>query len=68
MFENIPRQHSVALDEIIRARLSMRAFSPISPKQENIEAIKQVGLLSPFGAFNRCENSELRSKNLSVLF
>jgi nitroreductase len=50
MFENITPEHSAALDAIIRARHSVRAFSSIPPSQEAIEVIIQAGLLAPFGA------------------
>ena len=50
MFEGITPDHSVALDVIIRARHSVRAFSSNPPSQEAIEAIIQAGLLAPFGA------------------
>ena len=50
MFENITPEHSAALDVIIRARRSVRAFSSTPPSQEAIEAIIQAGLLAPFGA------------------
>jgi nitroreductase len=50
MFENITPGHSVALDAIITARHSVRAFSPIPPSQETIEAIIQAGLSAPFAA------------------
>lgn len=50
MFENITHEHSVALDEIIKARHSVRAFSPTPPSREAVEAIIQAGLLAPFGA------------------
>jgi nitroreductase len=51
MFENITPEHSVALDVIVRARRSVRAFSSTPPSQEAVEAIIQAGLLAPFGAF-----------------
>jgi len=50
MFNNITPEHSAALDVIIRARRSVRAFSLTPPSQEAIEAIIQAGLLAPFGA------------------
>jgi nitroreductase len=50
MFENITPEHSAALDVIVRARHSVRAFSPIPPGKEAVEAIIQAGLLAPFGA------------------
>ncbi len=50
MFENITSEHTAALDVIVRARHSVRVFSPIPPGKEAIEAIIQAGLLAPFGA------------------
>ncbi len=50
MFENMTPEHSTALDTIIKARHSVRAFSPTPPSQETIEAIIQAGLLAPFAA------------------
>ncbi len=50
MFENITTEHSATLDVIIRARHSVRAFSPAPPSREDVEAIIQAGLLAPFAA------------------
>ena len=50
MFEGITPEHSAALDVIIRARHSVRAFSPTPPSREAVEAIIQAGLLAPFAA------------------
>jgi nitroreductase len=50
MFENITPEQGAALDVIIRARHSVRAFSSTPPGREAIEAIIQAGLLAPFGA------------------
>jgi nitroreductase len=50
VFENISPEHSVALDVIIRARRSVRAFGSTPPSRESIEAIIQAGLLAPYGA------------------
>jgi nitroreductase len=50
LFESITPEHSAALDVIIRARHSVRAFSSTPPSQEAIESIIQAGLLAPFGA------------------
>ena len=50
MFEDITPDHSTALDAIIKARRSVRAFSSTPPSKEAIEAIIQAGLLAPFGA------------------
>jgi nitroreductase len=50
MFENIRHEHDAALDVVIRARHSVRAFSSTPPTREDVEAIIQAGLLAPFGA------------------
>jgi nitroreductase len=50
VFENITPEHSTALDVIIRARHSVRAFSSTPPSRDAILAIIQAGLLAPFGA------------------
>ncbi len=71
MFEDITPEHSAALDVIIRARHSVRAFSSTPPSQEAIEAIIQAGLLAPFGALAVAGKSDFRhqpGKGLSVLF
>ena len=60
MFENITHQHSAALDEIVRARHSVRVFSSSSPSREDVEAIIQAGLLAPFGAFAAAGKSDFR--------
>lgn len=50
MFEDISPEHSAALDVILRARHSVRAFAPTPPSRESVEAIIQAGLFAPFGA------------------
>ena len=60
MFENITHQYGVVLDEIVRARHSVRAFSSICPSREDVEAIIQTGLLAPFGAFAVAGQSDFR--------
>jgi len=60
MFENITHQHSSALDEIVRARHSVREFSSTSPSREDVEAIIQAGLLAPFGALAVAGKSDFR--------
>jgi len=50
MFKNMTPEHSAALDFILRARRSVREFSPTPPGKADIEAIIQAGLLAPFGA------------------
>jgi nitroreductase len=60
MFNNITLEHCAALDVIIRARRSVRAFSLTPPSQEAIEAIIQAGLLAPFGALAVAGNPDFR--------
>jgi nitroreductase len=50
VFENISHEHSIALDSIIKARHSVRSFSPIPPSRETVCMIIQAGLLAPFAA------------------
>jgi nitroreductase len=70
MFENITPEHSAALDVIIRARHSVRAFGSISPSREAVEAIIQAGLLAPFGSLAVAGKPDFRKvfviRNLSV--
>ena len=60
MFENIAQKHSTALDEIVRARHSVRAFSSTSPSREDVEVIIQAGLLAPFAALAVAGKSDFR--------
>lgn len=60
MFENISKQHSMALDDIIKARHTVRAFSPNAPDKEEIEAVIQAGLLAPFGALANAGKPDFR--------
>jgi len=60
VFENITPEHSAALDVIIRARHSVRAFSSIPPGREAIGAIIQAGLLAPFPALAVAGKPEFR--------
>jgi nitroreductase len=50
VFETITPEHSAALDAIIKARHSVRAFSSSLPSREALEAIIQAGLFAPFPA------------------
>lgn len=50
MFESITDEHGEALDVILRARHSVRAFSSTRPSREAVEAIIQAGLSAPFAA------------------
>jgi nitroreductase len=60
MFEHITSEHSAALDVIVRARHSVRAFSSTPPSREDIETIIQAGLLAPFAALAVAGKSDFR--------
>jgi nitroreductase len=60
MFENITREHSPALDVIVRARRSVRAFAPMPPPREAVEEIIQAGLFAPFAALAVAGKSDFR--------
>ena len=42
--------HSVALDEVIKARHTVRSFSPAPLKKEDVDEILRAGLIAPFAA------------------
>ena len=48
MFEQMDQEHSNALDEIMEARFSVRAFSDAPPKKKDIERIVRAGFNTPF--------------------
>ena len=50
MFENMDQSHSVALDEILNARHTVRAFRPEMPKKEDVNRIIRAGLTAPYAA------------------
>lgn len=50
MFENMDHSHSDALDEILRARHTVRSFSTTPVEKEKIEQIIHAGLVAPFAA------------------
>jgi nitroreductase len=50
MFENMDHSHGVALDEVLTARHSVRAFSPTPLEKEEINQIIRAGSIAPFAA------------------
>ena len=42
--------HSVALDEVLKARHTVRSFSPAPLEKEDVDEIIRAGLIAPFGA------------------
>ena len=51
MFENISKTQSDALEDILKARRSVRLFSTIPPDKKDIEQIIQAGLIAPLLLF-----------------
>ena len=60
MFEKITINHSQALDEILNARNTVRAFSPNPPEKEDIEKIIRAGLTAPFASFPAAGKTDFR--------
>jgi len=50
MFESITKTHSDTLDDILKARRSVRLFSNIPPDKRDIEQIIRAGLIAPFAS------------------
>ena len=50
MFEDLTSSHKDALDDILKARRSVRAFSPIPPSRDEVEQIIRAGLIAPFAS------------------
>jgi nitroreductase len=48
--EKMDHSHSVVLDEVLKARHSIRSFSPVPLKKEEIEQIIRAGLIAPFAS------------------
>ena len=48
MFEQMNQEHGTALDEIMEARFSVRAFADAAPEKKDIERIIRAGLNTPF--------------------
>ena len=67
MFENIGAAHSQALDDILKARHTVREFSTIPPDKECIDQIIRAGLTAPFCIISRCWKNGL-SKVLHTTF
>jgi nitroreductase len=60
MFENITSMHSQALDEILNARHTVRAFNPNPPEKEEIEKIIRAGIIAPFASFPSIGKTDFR--------
>jgi hypothetical protein len=50
MFGNLKEYHKTAIDDILKARHTVRDFSPDIPSNDEISAIIQSGLIAPFAA------------------
>lgn len=60
MFETLTSSHSDALDEILKARHTVRKFSTIIPDKEDIEQIIRAGLIAPFASFPAMGKTDFR--------
>jgi len=60
MFENINKKHSNALEDIIKARHTVRSFDSKVPEKEEIESIIKAGLIAPFGALAVTDKTDFR--------
>ena len=50
MLEKMDKSHSVALDDVLKARHTIRSFSPAPLEKEDIDQIIRAGLIAPFAA------------------
>ena len=50
MFEEITEADRLALDKILKARRSVRSFSPIPPDRREVEEIIRAGLIAPYAS------------------
>jgi len=60
MFENIGAAHSQALDDILKARHTVREFNTIPLDKECIEQIIRAGLTAPFASFPAAGKTDFR--------
>jgi nitroreductase len=60
MYEKMDHSHSLALDEVMRARHSVRAFSPTPLKKEDVDQIIRSGLIAPFASIAVVGQSDFR--------
>jgi len=60
MFESIKPAHSQALDDILKARHTVREFSPTPPDKGRIEQIIRAGLTAPFASFPAAGKTDFR--------
>ena len=50
MFDKMTSIHSDALDDILKARRSVRMFGKMQPDKRDINQIIQAGLIAPFAS------------------
>ena len=50
MFEKMDSAHSLALDDVMRARHSVRSFGPAPLEKEDVNQILRAGLIAPYAA------------------
>jgi len=60
MFEHIGVAHSQALDDILKARHTVREFSTIPPHKGYVEQIIRAGLIAPYASFPAAGKTDFR--------
>ena len=60
MFEHIGVAHSQALDDILKARYTVREFSTIPPHKGYVEQIIRAGLIAPYASFPAAGKTDFR--------
>jgi len=60
MFESIGVAHPQALDDILKARHTVRKFSALTPRKEDVERIIRAGLIAPYASFPAAGKTDFR--------
>lgn len=60
MFEKMDHSNSMAIDEVLKARHTVRSFSPEPLKKEDVDQIIKAGLIAPFAAMAVVGRSDFR--------
>ena len=60
VFENMDQDHSLALDDVLHARHTVRAFSQEKLKKEDVKQIIKAGLVAPFALMAVAGKSDFR--------
>jgi len=60
MFETIGVAHAQTLDDILKARHTVREFSTLPPRKEDVEQIIRAGLIAPYASFPAAGKTDFR--------